>query len=259
MKQNNMKCKIFLSVMVTCFSVFSIAQENTPSNVGFRIFTKVNRPDPKLVEGFHNIPVANIADMMNRTKVMDARIKKINKNNLLGPAFTVKVRSDDNLMAHKAISMAQPGDIIVIDAEGKLDNAIIGEQMVRTAIQRKLGGIVVDGAIRDSDYLAKQTDIPVYAAGITPAGPYKDGPGEINTPISVGGVVVRPGDILVGDDDGVVVIEPQSAQYVLEQSMKKNAGEAKLIEQITNGSRDYSWIDKALKEKSVQIIDDVYK
>lgn len=254
-----MKCKIFISVMLTCLSAFTIAQENTASNVGFRIFTKVNRPDPKLVEGFRDIPVANIADMMNRTKVMDARIKKISNNNLLGTAFTVKVRSDDNLMAHKAISMAQPGDIIVIDAEGKLDNAIIGEQMVRTAIQRKLAGIIVDGAVRDVDYLSKQTDIPVYAAGVTPAGPYKDGPGEINTPISMGGIVVRPGDILVGDDDGIVVIEPASAKYVLEQSRKKNAGEAKLIEQIVDGSRDYSWIDKALKEKSVQIIDDVYQ
>ncbi|MFC0708792.1 RraA family protein [Azorhizophilus paspali] len=249
--------------LLLCSSAPLIAADTSTPNVepkvGFRIFTKVNRPNQELVESFRGLPVANISDMVSRTRVVDARIKKISKNNLLGVAFTVKTRPDDNLMAHKAIQMAQPGDIIVIDARGDLNNAIIGEQMVRTAIQRKLAGIIVDGAVRDYKYLTEQTDIPVYAAGVTPAGPYKDGPGEINTPVNIGGIVVRPGDILIGDDDGIVVIEPSTAKQVAEQSKKKNDAEASAISKIVKGEQDHSWIDRNLQEKSVQIIDDYYQ
>lgn len=261
---NKMMVKTALcGALLLCSSAPLIAADtNTPNveaKVGFRIFTKVNRPSQELVESFRDLPVSNISDMVSRTRVVDARIKKVSENNLLGVAFTVKTRPDDNLMAHKAIQMAQPGDIIVIDARGDLNNAIIGEQMVRTAIQRKLGGIIVDGAVRDYEYLAEQTDIPVYAAGVTPAGPYKDGPGEINPPVNIGGIVVRPGDILIGDDDGIVVIEPATAKQVAEQSKKKNDAEASAISKIVKGEQDHSWIDRNLQEKSVQIIDDYYQ
>lgn len=227
------------------------------SNIGFRVFSKINRPDPNLVSKFKALPVANIADMMNRSNVPDARLRKIGKNNLLGVAFTVKTRAGDNLMVHKALQMAQPGDVIVVDAHGELTNAIMGELMVRTAEQRNLAGIIIDGAVRDVSVLST-LNIPVYASGVTPAGPYKDGPGEINTPISVGGITIHPGDILVGDDDGIVAIRPGDAQEIYEKTLLKNKKEEELVRLIKEGRRDNSWIDRALNEKKCEFIDDIY-
>ncbi|MEC5320503.1 RraA family protein [Brenneria populi subsp. brevivirga] len=227
------------------------------SNIGFRVFSKINRPEKAVVEQYKELPVANIADVMNRSRVLSARIKKIGKNNLLGVAFTVRTRAGDNLMVHKALQMALPGDVIIVDACGDTTNAIMGELMVRTAEQKKLAGIIIDGAIRDVAVLSS-LDIPVYASGVTPAGPFKDGPGEINIPISVGGVVVNPGDIIVGDDDGVVIINADVAQDVFEKAKEKNDKESELINLIKEGRRDNSWIDKTLESKKCEIIDGYY-
>lgn len=228
------------------------------SNVGFRVFTKINRPKRELIEGFKDLPVANIADMMNRASVLDARIKKVNKKDLLGPAFTVKTRAGDNLMFHKALQMAEPGDVIIIDAHGDETNSITGEIMMHTAMHKKLGGIIIDGAIRDIATL-REMEIPIYATGVTPAGPYKEGPGEINVPISIGSVVVRPGDILVGDDDGIVVVRPEDAPELIEKTKKKHATEVAAIKAIYEGNRDTSWIDKELSARGCEIIEDYYK
>lgn len=224
------------------------------SNVGLRIFTKVNRPAKELIQEFAGIPVANIADMMNRMFCLDAKIRPVNTTPLLGPAFTVKSRPGDNLLLHKALDLAQAGDILVVDAQGDMSNSIIGELMVLWAKKRDLGGFVIDGAIRDVGTL-KQMDIPIYAAGITPAGPYKDGPGEINVPVSCGGVVINPGDILVGDEDGVVVIKPEDAPELLKKAKAKNAGEQKTMEEIKNRKWDRTWVDKALAERGCEYID----
>ncbi|UXN06391.1 RraA family protein [Bartonella sp. HY761] len=228
------------------------------TNVGFRVFTKINRPAAELIEGFRGIPVANVADIMNRSCVLDARIQKISTPDLLGCAFTVKVRPGDNLMLHKALHMAQPGDIIVVDAHGDITNSITGELMMRTALTKKLGGVIIDGAIRDVATLS-QLDMPIYAAGVTAAGPYKDGPGEIGTPISVGSVVVHPGDIIIGDDDGIVVVSPKEAPALIEKARKKHADEEAIIKAIEENTRDYSWIDRELEKKGCEIIDDYYR
>ncbi|QRG79891.1 RraA family protein [Citrobacter sp. R56] len=227
------------------------------SNTGFRIFTEFNRPDPTLVNNFNGVPVANIADCMNRSSVMASRICKIGKNNLLGVAFTVKTRAGDNLMVHKALQMALPGDVIIVDARGDVSNAIMGELMIRTAEQKKLAGIIIDGAIRDVAVLST-LDIPVYAVGVTPAGPFKEGPGEINVPISVGGVVVNPGDILVGDDDGVVVISPGDAEEIYEKAKSKGEKEFDLIKLIKEGRRDNTWVDQVLLSKKCEFINSAY-
>lgn len=228
------------------------------ANIGFRIYTKINRPDREVVEGFRNLPVANIADMMNRTSCLDAQIKPIGKKQLIGVAFTVKSRAGDNLLLHKAIQMAEPGDIIVVDTHGDLTNSITGELMMRTAQKKGIAGVVVDGAVRDVEALAG-LDMPVYAAGVTPAGPYKEGPGEINVPISCGSVTIFPGDILVGDADGIVVIRPQDAPELKEAVLKKFAGEQAILEAIEKGGRDYSWIDKELNARGCEIIDKCYE
>lgn len=228
------------------------------SNLGFRIFTKIHRPDPELIEGFRGIPVANIADEMNRFFCMDASIKPMNKLPLLGTAFTVRTRSADNLLLHKAIDMAQPGDIIIVDAQKELVNAITGEIMMREASKKGIGGVVIDGAVRDSEALSELA-MPVYAAGVTPKGPYKDGPGEINVPISCGGVVVNPGDVIVGDADGIVVIKPQDAADLVVKAKAKFQKEQDIFRAIEAGARDKTWIDKELKARGCEVIDSYYE
>lgn len=224
------------------------------SNAGLRIKQTINRPGASLIQGFKDIPVANIGDSMNRMFCLDAAIRPVNDNPLLGPAFTVRVRPGDNLLLHKALDMAKPGDIIVVDGHGETSNALIGELMVLWAIKKGIGGIIVDGAIRDLKRL-KTVSIPVYAAGTTPAGPYKDGPGEINFPIVCGGVPINPGDILAGDADGVVVINPKDAPAVLERAKAKSAAEQQTMKEIEELAWDRTWIDAALKAKGCELID----
>jgi regulator of RNase E activity RraA len=157
-------------------------------------------------------------------------------------------------MMHKAIDMAVPGDVLVIDGQGDMSNAMTGELMVMWMVQRGLAGLIIDGAIRDCTAI-RQMPIPVYAAGVTPKGPYKEGPGEINVPICCGGVVVKPCDILVGDADGVVVIDPADAPEVLLKAKATVTKEAGIVEDIRNIRWDRSWVDKALKEKGCEFID----
>lgn len=224
------------------------------ANVGFRIYSKIDRPPRELVAGFAGIPVANIADNMNRLACVDAKIRPMNKAPLLGTAFTVKTRPGDNLLLHKALDMAKPGDVIVVAAQGDTVNSITGELMISWAKQRGLAGLIIDGAIRDAGAV-RNMDIPVYAAGITPNGPYKDGPGEINVPVSCGGIMIKPGDILVGDEDSVVVIDPQDALQILEKAKTTVVKEARFMEEIKNGTWDRTWVDKMLNEKGCEYID----
>jgi len=229
------------------------------SNAGFRIYKKVNRPSQELLEQFRGLPVANIADEMNRFSCMESRIKQVNKAPLLGPAFTVKARIGDNMMFHKALDLAEPGDVIVIDVQGDIVNSITGEIMMRQALKKGLGGIVIDGAIRDVEAL-REMDMPIYAVGVTPRGPYKDGPGEINVPISCGGMVVNPGDILVGDADGIVVITQQDAPEVAQKAKGKLAKEQATFKAIEAGTLDRSmYSDEVFIKKGCEIIDDYYK
>jgi RraA family protein len=224
------------------------------ANVGLRIYNTINRPPKDLIQQFAGLPVANIADMMNRMFCVSAKIRPMNETPLLGSAFTIKCRPGDNLLLHKALDMAEPGDVLVVDAQGDMSNSIMGELMVLWAMKRQLGGFVIDGAIRDIGSL-KKLNIPIWASGITPAGPYKDGPGEINAPVSCGGVVVNPGDILIGDEDGLVVVHPADAPDLIKKTKAKNAAEQKTMEEIENMAWDRTWVDKALKERGCEYID----
>lgn len=225
------------------------------SNPGFRIKRAFPRPDKALVEAFATIPVANIGDNMNRMTCMNARIRPMNKGRLLGCAFTVKVRAGDNLLFHKAIDMAQPGDTIVIDAQNEQSYAIFGELMVMWLRKRGITGVVVDGCIRDYDAISEMDDIAIYATGITPNGPLKEGGGEINFPVMCGGLVVNPGDIIVGDSDGVVAISPADAPDILKKALAQNAKEAKTMKDIERLAWDRSWVDAALAAKGCEFID----
>jgi RraA family protein len=170
----------------------------------------------------------------------------------------VKARATDNLLLHKAIDMAQPGEVILVDVQGDLTNSLIGEIMLRQAIKRNIAGIIVDGAIRDSEAL-RQMNIPVYAAGCTPKGPYKNGPGEINVPISCGGVAIFPGDIIVGDADGVVVISPKDAPTVVKKAKAKFLEEQEKFRAIAAGTLDRTWVDKSLMEQGCEILDKTWE
>lgn len=227
------------------------------SHLGFRILNHFERPPKKLIEKFTGIPSANIGDCMNRFFCVDSKIKMINEKKglqMIGSALTVKTRTVDNLLVHKALDMAQPGDIIVIAAEGDTHSAILGEIMALMAEKRGVAGYLIDGCIRDSEEI-QEMDFPVFAAGVTPRGPYKDGPGEINFPVSCGGVIINPGDIIVGDRDGVVVIPPREAEMIYQEAKKLLEKETKILEEVKRGNMgDRSWVDARLNEKDCKII-----
>lgn len=212
--------------------------------VGKRIYTKISRPDLNVIECFRDVPVANISDCMNRMFVMRSCIRPIGKGTrLLGPAFTVKVPIGDNLLFNKALAIAKPGDVIVVDDSGDIDHSVCGDIMYRTAKAKGIAGFVIDGCVRDIDFLAED-DFPVFAIGVTPKGPYKNGPGEINVDIACCGQVVHPGDIIAADQDGVLVIRPTDVPAILESLKDKLASEAELSSVIT----DPNWVDTMIED-----------
>lgn len=215
--------------------------------IGFKVLKRRRAVPAELALQFIGVPVANVSDCMSRLFAGGARLRPMHSGRpMSGPALTVRTRPGDNLMIHKALQMAAPGDIIVVDAGGDLTNALIGELMVGTAIQRGLGGFVIDGAIRDARAL-REGDFPVFAAGITHRGPYKDGPGEINVPIAIDGMVIEPGDLIIGDDDGLLCVPFDHVQSVLAAARKKADAEAVMAKEIAAGQRDTAWIDATLK------------
>lgn len=203
--------------------------------LGARVFKNVERPAKELIERFRGIPSSNIGDIANRLYCTNANIRALNDKPLLGPAFTVKVPAGDNMMIHVALDLAQEGDILVVDGAGVTERSLMGEMMLIYAQKRKLGGVVIDGAVRDLDY-CRQAEIPVYAKAVTPQGPYKNGPGEINVPVCCGGQVVFPGDIIAGDADGIVVIHPEQAEELAEIAKKKMDGETAQRRTTADGS-----------------------
>ena len=154
------------------------------SNVGMRIYQNFKRPSKELMERCGKFAVSNLADCMGRFFCVGPEIKPYNNVKLLGPAFTVRVPIGDNLLFHKAIDMAQPGDVLVIDGQGDVTRSLFGEIMATYAASRGIVGVVVDGSIRDSAAM-KELNLAVYAKGVSPMGPYKNGPGEINVPIAL--------------------------------------------------------------------------
>ena len=225
------------------------------ANPGFRIKLNFARPSKSLVEQFSTLPVANIGDNMNRINCMDARIKQMSATPLLGCALTVRVRKGDNLLLHKAIDMAGEGDVVIVDAHGDMSYAVTGELMISWLRKRGAAGLIVDGCVRDIDFIRKLSDFPVYAAGVTPNGPLKEGGGEINFPINCGGIVVSPGDVVVGDSDGVVVIDPEDAEEILHKTQQKQKSELNAQKAIEDLSWDRSWVDKTLNAKGCEFID----
>ena len=214
---------------------------------GLQILKRERQVPTHLVEAFKGLPVANISDCMARMTAGGPRLRPMHKSGYLaGPALTVKARPGDNLMIHKALTMAQPGDVIVVDAGGDLTNALFGEIMMAIAIKNGVVGVVLNGAVRDSEEIG-EGHFPIYAAGVTHRGPYKDGPGEINVPIAMDGMLIRPGDLVLGDADGLLCVPYEDAETLLAATHKKMEQEKQMMTDIAAGRLDTAWIDATLK------------
>lgn len=224
--------------------------------LGCRIIKTFPRPTPDLVSRFRDIPVANLDDVMNRTAAVDAAIKPLRfQEQLLGIAFTIRLPPGDNLMLHAALDLAKPGDVMVIDAGGFPDRAIFGELMASYCQSRGIRGIVCDGAVRDWDALASMEHFPIYARSVTPNGPYKNGPGEINVPVVIGGQTVHPGDIVVGDRDGLLFVDPAFASQLADAAKEVCLQETAIRNHIQeDGTYLRPWLEEKLQKIGCEIL-----
>jgi RraA family protein len=206
-------------------------------------------PDPAvadLVERYRTFETADISDLCNRMYTMSGDVRDLSgQGRIVGSACTVKVFPGDNLMVHKALDVALPGQIVVVDTSGSDRNAVIGDMIANKARHRGIAGFVIDGRIRDLAGV-REAGLPVFARGVTPVGPLHRGPGEVNYPISCGGIVVQPGDLVVADDDGVVVVRRDFAESIVEVLEAQAAGRREYAEAVRRGEFSNAWVDEAL-------------
>src|SRR5690625_425099 len=223
------------------------------------IYPLKRRLSKRLIQRYKNIATPHISDNMNRLYSFPHYLRPYHREGkLLGSAFTVKTRQGDNLLIHKAIDMAEPGDVIIVEGGGDSTNAVFGEIMLRLCQKKGIAGAVIDGSIRDTDAIRKN-DFPIFAKSVTHRGPYKDGPGEINVPISIGGLVINPGDLLIGDEDGVVSVPLDSAEKMIDLVEKQQEKEKRIMNEIEKGTIDRSWINDTLAIKGCEFHETPFK
>ena len=225
---------------------------HTDSNPLADIRRDFERVAPEVVRNASAYAASILADVAGRRGALDGRIAPLAPSmRICGPAFTVEVRAGDNLMIHAAMALAQPGDVLVIDGKGDTTCALMGSIMLNACKVLQLGGVVIDAAIRDTEEL-RELGFPVFAVGASPNGPTKFVPGRINWPISCGGIAITPGDLIVGDADGVVAIEREKAGSLFELAARKVADERARIADIVAG-RDLrpKWLEGALQAAGV--------
>ena len=216
---------------------------------GFGYFEDICRPKEELIRKAQSLSTPLVSDAMGRQGAMDYRIKPIREGmRVVGPAITVRLPPGDNLMAHQAIALVLQGDIIVVDTGGNTLNAPFGQIMCTVCVKKGIRGIVIDGVIRDIEHL-RAMNFPVFARGASPQACEKDGPGTINTKIACGNVVVEPGDLIIGDDNGVVVIPKEKIEQVIIEAQAIQEKESSRLQQIEKGNLYPVWLEKTLKEK----------
>ena len=217
---------------------------------GFRIASEIVRPSGDAVAALGQFETPAISDLMNRLYTMDAGIKNLVDPSLriLGPACTVKLYPGDNLMVHKSLDIAQPGDVVVVDTGGSQHTAALGDLVSTKARHRGLAGFVVDGLIGDLPGIQRLGDFPVFARGVTPIGPLHRGPGEINHPVSVGGIVVHPGDVIIGDPNGVVVVPAEVVDDLLGRLLDRASAESDYTTAVAKGEFSNRWVDEILHD-----------
>src|SRR5690349_9795430 len=211
------------------------------------VIRSIERVEASVVEQASKFPSSILADVAGRRGALHGRIAPLSPSmKFAGPAITVEVRPGDNLMIHAALAIAKPGDVILVDGKGDLSSALMGEIMCQQAVALGVAGVVLDGAARDAEAI-RELGFPMYAAGLNPNGPTKFVPGRLNHPISIGGVTVNPGDLVVGDADGVTVIEREKAAAMLPLAAEKVAAETKRIADIkSRKALRPAWLDGAL-------------
>lgn len=217
-----------------------------------RLHTPGQPLDPDVAERFSGVTVSSISDSLERMAgavglhpVGDS-LSSLRGRAMVGPALTVRTRPGDNLAVHKALDVAQPGDVLVIDARGELVNAILGELMTAYAATRGISGLVVDGAVRDRQAISTGA-LPVFARGFSHLGPYKSGPGELYGTVTIGGVTVHNGDVVVGDADGIVIVPRGRAREALEAAEQVIVSEAQQAKDIEAGQWDRTWLETAAR------------
>lgn len=216
------------------------------------IIREIERVDAEVVRQAAEFPSSILADVAGRRGALNGRIAPLAPSmRFAGPAITVELRPGDNLMIHAALAIVKPGDVIVVDGKGDLNAALMGEIMCQQAVALGVADVVIDGAVRDSEAI-KELGFPMYAAGLNPNGPTKFVPGRLNHPISIGGVTVNPGDLVVGDADGVTVIERNKAAAMLPLASEKVAQETKRIADIkSRKALRPGWLDGALRAAGI--------
>lgn len=219
--------------------------------LGFRINSNDKRLSGEIIGQFEGFSTTMIADALGRCHTMD-NMRHWNGPDIrmIGTALTVKTVSGDNLMLHKALDVAEPGDVIVIEGGGYTGKAILGEIICRIGQTKGIAGYVVDGAVRDVEEI-RQMNFPVFSKGVNPAGPLHEGPGQINVAVSCAGVSVSPGDLIMGDSNGVVVVPYELAVEVLKAARKIKIYEKETLSRIESGTLDRGWVDRTLREKGV--------
>lgn len=222
---------------------------------GFRVRRRIERPSPELVAGLKDVCTGNVCDAMDRFGALDHRIKPLSPAmRCTGSALTVRTRPGDNLMVYKGLETAQAGDVLVIATYEYTTTSVLGELVCMMARARGLAGIVTDGMVRDVAGIL-DVGLPVFARGATPNSPYKDGPGEVNGSISCGGVAIHPGDIIVGDGDGVVVVPREDAARVLQRLVAVREKEATMLANIQAGRLIPDFIEETLRAKGCEYVD----
>jgi RraA family protein len=216
------------------------------------VVREVERVGARIVEEASKYPSSILADVAGRRGALSGRIAALAPTmRFAGPAVTVEVRPGDNLMIHAALALVKPGDVVLVDGKGDLSSALMGEIMCQQAVALGVAAVVIDGAVRDAQAI-RELGFPMYAAGLNPNGPTKFVPGRVNHPISIGGVTVHPGDLVVGDGDGVTVIERDQAAALLPLAAEKLAMETKRIADIkSRKALRPGWLDGALRAAGV--------
>lgn len=217
---------------------------------GFRINFDMPRLDANIMAQFLDFATPDISDLLNRLFAVDPAISCLTgkHHRLCGPACTVKVFPGDNLMVHKALDVARPGDVVVIDSGRSGANAVLGDLISAKAKHRKIAGFIVDGLIRDQPGI-EELDFPVFARGTTSVGPLHRGPGEINFPICCGGVVVNPGDLVVADGAGIVAVPREIVAELLQRLKAHQQANADYFAAVKRGDFSNQWVDRILNEQ----------
>jgi RraA family protein len=227
------------------------------SGPGFRVRVNFRRPERSLVEQLSAFPTPDISDLLNRMYALNPAIHCLTgcDHRLWGPALTVRVFPGDNLMVHKSLDLVQPGDVIVVDAGGSPMNAVLGDLVATKAKHRGVAGFVVDGLVRDLPGL-REIGLPVYARGTTPIGPLHRGPGEINFPISCGGTVINPGDVIIADPAGIVAVPQEMVAEILVRLRQHADQLEEYLASVKRGDFSNAWVDRLLAQSGCDVLED---